>query len=95
VAESSAGVVDFLATKKAQLGIVYASDAVADFRLVAPLPVPPVDYVVAQARDPALDTQPFMAFLKSPEAKAAFKAAGLQLIDATNGTADANAGRPR
>jgi hypothetical protein len=28
-----------------------------------------------------LDTQPFMAFLTSAEAKAAFKSAGLALID--------------
>jgi molybdenum ABC transporter molybdate-binding protein len=95
VAESAAGVVSLLMTGKAQLGIVYASDAIAGFKLVVPLPVPPVDYVVAQARDPALDTQPFMAFLNSAEAKATFKAAGLQTIDATNGTADASAWRPR
>jgi molybdate transport system substrate-binding protein len=95
VAESSAGVVDWLAGKKAQLGIVYASDAVAGFKLVVPMPVAPIDYVAAQARDPASDTRPFMTFLKSPEAKATLKAAGLQTIDETNGTADASAGRPR
>jgi len=95
VAESSAGVIDWLAGRKAQLGIVYATDAVNGFRLLVPLPVPAIDYVVAQARDPALDTRPFMTFLKSPEARAAFKAAGLQSIDTTDGTADADAGRPR
>ena len=95
VAESSAGVVNLLATKRAQLGIVYSSDATAGFKLVVPLPVPPIDYVVAQARDPAMDTRPFMAFLKSAEAKAAFKSAGLQTIDETNGTADASPGRQR
>jgi molybdenum ABC transporter molybdate-binding protein len=35
VAESSAGVVSFLATNKARLGIVYATDAVAGFKLGA------------------------------------------------------------
>jgi molybdenum ABC transporter molybdate-binding protein len=94
VAESSAGVVSFLATDKARLGIVYATDATAGFKLVVPLPFldqPPIDYVVAQARDPQSDTQPFMMFLKSAAAKAAFKAAGLAPIDdgrATGGDRD-------
>jgi hypothetical protein len=49
-----------------------------------PLPLrdqPPIEYVVAQARDPQSDTQPFMAFVKSAAAKATFKAAGLAPID--------------
>jgi molybdenum ABC transporter molybdate-binding protein len=85
VAESTAGVASMLAIGKAQLGIVYASDAAAGgFLLVRPLPTsdqPPIEYVVAQARDPMLDTKPFLAFLKSPEAQATFKAAGLLPID--------------
>jgi molybdate transport system substrate-binding protein len=84
VAESSAGVVSLLATSKAQLGIVYATDAAAGFKLTAPLAAPgqpPIDYVVATARDPALDPQPFLDFLKSPEAKASFKSAGLSPIE--------------
>jgi len=84
VAESSAGVVSLLATNKAQLGIVYATDATAGFKLTVPLAapsLPPIDYVVATAREPALDPQPFMTFLKSAEAKATFKSAGLALID--------------
>jgi molybdate transport system substrate-binding protein len=84
VAESSAGVLSFLAAGKAQLGIVYGSDALAGFPLAAALPTtgePPIEYIVAKARDPALDTQPFMTFLKSPEAKATFKSAGLVPID--------------
>lgn len=96
VAESSAGVVSLLSTGKARLGIVYSTDAAAGFRVVARLPVPdrpPIDYVVAQARDPASDTQPFMAFLKSAEAKAALKSAGLQSIDTNDRAADAGAGR--
>jgi len=84
VAESSAGVVSLLASKKAPLGIVYSTDATAGFKLVVPLSMldqPPIEYVVAQARDPQSDTRPFMTFLKSAEAKAAFKSAGLAPID--------------
>jgi molybdate transport system substrate-binding protein len=84
VAESSAGVVSLLSTGKAPLGIVYATDATAGFKLAVPLPAPdspPIEYVVAQARDPQLDTASFMTFLTAAEAKAAFKAAGLTPID--------------
>jgi molybdenum ABC transporter molybdate-binding protein len=84
VAESSAGVVNLLATEKARLGIVYSTDVTAGFKLVVPLPLldqPPIEYVVAQARDPQSDTRPFMTFVKSAAAKAAFKAAGLAPID--------------
>src|SRR6516225_2005483 len=82
VAESSAGVVNLLATDKARLGIVYSTDAIAGFKLVVPLlDQPPIEYVVAQARDPQSDTQPFMAFVKSAAAQAAFKSAGLAPID--------------
>jgi molybdate transport system substrate-binding protein len=96
VAESSAGVVNLLATNKARLGIVYATDAAAGFKLMVPLPAldrPPIDYVVARAREPATDTRPFIAFLRSAEAKAALKSAGLQLIDDGNRAVDASAGR--
>ena len=84
VAESSAGVVNLLATDKARLGIVYSTDATAGFKLLVPLPLldqPPIEYVVAKARDPQSDTQPFMAFVKSAAAQAAFKSAGLAPID--------------
>jgi molybdenum ABC transporter molybdate-binding protein len=84
VAESSGGVISFLSTGKAALGIVYATDATAGFKLVVPLPAldqPPIEYVVAQARDPQLDTEPFMTFLKSAEAKATFKSANLAPIE--------------
>jgi len=84
VAESSAGVMDFLATGKAQVGIVYASDATAAFPRALPLPASayaPIEYVVATARDPASDTQPFMTFVSSTAAKATFKSAGLVPIE--------------
>jgi molybdate transport system substrate-binding protein len=90
VAESSAGVVSLLATNKARLGIVYATDAAAGFKLMVPLPAldrPPIDYIVAQARDPAMDTRPFIAFLRSAEAKSALKSAGLQSTDEVDASA--------
>jgi molybdate transport system substrate-binding protein len=83
VAESSAGVVSFLATGKAGLGIVYSTDA-RPGSVKAFLPTkdqPPIEYVVARARDPQLDPQPFLEFLKSTAATAAFKAAGLSPIE--------------
>ena len=75
VAESSAGVVSILATNRARLGIVYATDAAApaDFKLTLPLAGldhPPIEYVVAVANDPKSDPRPFLAFLTSPQAKA-------------------------
>ena len=76
--------VNLLATNKAGLGIVYSTDATAGFKLAVALPAldePPIEYVVAQARDPQSDIKPFMTFLKSAEAKAAFKSAGLAPID--------------
>ena len=92
VAESSAGVIDMLTSSKAELGIVHATDAIG-FKTTTPMPQQaPIDYVVAQARDPALDTKPFLAFLNAPEAKAAFRSAGLMLIG-DHGTADAGGGR--
>ena len=82
VAESTAGVISLLATNKAQLGIVYSSDATASSAVaLAMLDLPPIEYVVAQARDPQSDTRPFMTFLKSAEAKAVFRSAGLAPID--------------
>jgi molybdate transport system substrate-binding protein len=82
VAESTAGVISLLATNKAQLGIVYSSDATAGSAVaLAMLDLPPIEYVVAQARDPQSDTGPFMTFLKSAEAKAVFRSAGLAPID--------------
>ena len=73
-----------VARGEAPLGIVYSTDATTGFKLVVPLPLldqPPIEYVVAQARDPQSDTRPFMTFVKSAAAKAAFKAAGLAPID--------------
>jgi molybdate transport system substrate-binding protein len=82
VAESSAGVVSMLAGGKARLGIVYATDATRDFVVALPTSeLLPIEYVVAQARDPVMDAQPFIAFLQSAPAKAVFESAGLRPID--------------
>ena len=71
-----------LAAGNVRLGIVYATDATREFVVALPTSkLPPIDYVVAQARDPVMDTQPFFAFLQSAPAKAAFESAGLQPID--------------
>ena len=62
VAESSAGVVSLLSSDKAQLGIVYASDATAGFSSNSSLPTPDqpaIEYIVAKVRDPAVDTDRF------------------------------------
>ncbi len=85
VAENSAGVLTLLTDKMAQVGIVYATDAAArsDLPVATPLPAqsyPAIDYVVAEAMEPKSDTKPFLDFLGSAEAKAVFKAAGLQFV---------------
>jgi molybdenum ABC transporter molybdate-binding protein len=84
VAENSAGVLMLLTDKMAQLGIVYATDAATRSELSAtPLPTqshPAIDYVVAEAMDAKSETKPFLDFLGSAEAKAVFKAVGLQFV---------------
>lgn len=85
VAENAAGVLQLLADGKADIGIVYASDAAvhAQFTVLAPLDEashPAIVYVAAEAlnADAQSDTEGFLAFLKSPEARAVVTAAGLK-----------------
>jgi len=84
VAESAAGVLQFLADGHADVGIVYASDAAANpvFKILARFDAashPPIVYVAAQAAhaDDDADSEGFIDFLTTPEAKAAIAAAGL------------------
>jgi len=94
VAESAAGVLQFLADGNADVGIVYASDAAANpgFKVLARFDAashPPIVYVAAQAAhaDDDSDSEGFLDFLTTPEAKAAIVAAGL--VPAASKTAQA------
>jgi molybdate transport system substrate-binding protein len=83
VAENSAGVLRLIADGKAELGIVYASDAAGRGSLKLVVPLPPasdeaIEYVAAEAVNAQSDTRDFLAFLKSDEARRAIAAAGLQ-----------------
>jgi molybdate transport system substrate-binding protein len=81
VAESA---LQFLADGHADGGIVYASDAAANpvFKILARFDAashPPIVYLAAQAAhaDDDADSEGFIDFLTTPEAKAAIAAAGL------------------
>jgi molybdate transport system substrate-binding protein len=84
VAENAAGVVQMLADRRADVGIVYATDAAAspEFKVlvrIASTAHPPIAYVAAQAAhaDHDSDSEGFIDFLATPEAKTAIAAAGL------------------
>ena len=84
VAESAAGVLQLLADGHAEVGVVYASDAAANaaFKILArfdPASHPPIVYVAAQAAhaDDDADSEGFLDFLTTPEARMAIAAAGL------------------
>lgn len=84
VAESSAGVVTFLAENRADIGIVYATDArQSGFANARPLPDeshPRIAYVVAAVDEPQANPDDFRAFLKSDKARAILLAAGLRAV---------------
>jgi len=88
IAENAAGALQLLADGKADVGVVYASDAAAhpQVKVLATLDDashPPIAYVAAEAAnaDAQSDTEGFLAFLATPEAKAAVAAAGLKPAD--------------
>jgi molybdate transport system substrate-binding protein len=94
VAENAAGVLQMLADGNADVGVVYASDAAANpgFKVLARFDTashPPIVYVAAQAAhaDDDSDSEGFLDFLTTPEAKAAIVAAGL--VPAASKTAQA------
>jgi molybdate transport system substrate-binding protein len=97
VAENAAGVLQMLADGNADVGVVYASDAAANpgFKVLARFDTashPPIVYVAAQAAhaDDDSDSEGFLDFLTTPEAKAAIVAAGL--VPAASKTAQAQPG---
>jgi molybdate transport system substrate-binding protein len=89
VAENAAGVMQMLADGQADAGVVYASDAAAhpQVKVLATFDDashPPIAYMAAEAAnaDAQSDSEGFLAFLATPEAKAAVAAAGLKPADA-------------
>jgi molybdate transport system substrate-binding protein len=87
VAESSAGVLSMLSDNKVQLGIVYLTDALTRPALKILMPLaestyPAINYVAAAtaSADEKSDTRGFLAFVKSDEATAVLRSAGLQPI---------------
>jgi molybdate transport system substrate-binding protein len=87
VAESSAGVLSMLSNDKAQLGVVYLTDALTrpEFKIVIALAetsYPAINYVAAETAgaDAKSDTRGFVAFVKSDAATAVIRSAGLQPI---------------
>jgi molybdate transport system substrate-binding protein len=88
VAENAEGVLLLLADGKADVGVVYASDAAANpqVKVLARLGAaahPPIAYVAAQAAnaDDESDSEGFLDFLTTPEAAVAIMAAGLTPAD--------------
>lgn len=86
-ADSVRAALAFVARGEAPLGIVYATDAVAEpkVKVVGTFPAgshPPIIYPVAIVKDAkGPDAPVFLAFLRGPAAKAAFVKQGFTVID--------------
>ena len=76
--------IKYLDENRAELGIVYASDAQRfGARVLMPLPedlYPAIEYLAAQTAEPQGDPDEFLEFLVSDEAAAVFRSAGLRPI---------------
>jgi molybdate transport system substrate-binding protein len=75
----------YVARGEAPLGIVYATDARVEprVRVVATFPEsthPPIVYPVALTPEASPDTAQFLAYLRSPQARAVFERAGFTVI---------------
>jgi molybdenum ABC transporter molybdate-binding protein len=85
VAESSAGVITLLAEKRADVGIVFATDAREEGfvhpRMLADNTYPKIDYLIAAVDEPQRTPDDFLAFVRSEEARAILATAGLQPPD--------------
>ena len=92
-AENVRAALAFVSRGEAPLGIVYATDAAADptVKIVGTFPAdthPPIIYPVAVIKGAtSSDAKPFLAFLRGPDAKAAFEKQGFTVINrAGNGS---------
>lgn len=85
VAESSAGVISFLTEKRADIGIVLATDAKEEGfvhpRMLAEGTYPKIEYLMAAVDEPQRPPDDFLEFVKSDEARAIIAAAGLRPPD--------------
>ena len=82
VAESSAGVITFLAEGRADVGIVFATDARPEgfvhARMLADNTYPKIEYLIAAVDEPQRPPDDFLAFVRSEDARAILAAAGLR-----------------
>ncbi len=90
-AESVRAALAFVARGETPLGIVYATDAAAEPKVAVvgtfpPDSHPPIVYPVALTKGAKnLDAAAFLAFLRGPEARAAFEKQGFTVLDKTAG----------
>ena len=88
VAESSAGVITFLAEGRADVGIVFATDArpegFAHARMLADNTYPKIEYLIAAVDEPQRPPDDFLAFVRSEDARAILAAAGLRPPDSND-----------
>ena len=88
VAESSAGVITFLAEMRADVGIVFATDAKQEgfvhARVLADNTYPKIEYLIAAVDEPQRPPDDFLAFVRSQNARAILATAGLRPSDSND-----------